>query len=155
AYVSAGQSAAAVKLGQELLADARKSVPPGSPQIAGLLGHLGLALLQLKACPDAEAVLCECLAIREKRQPDAWTTFNTKSLLGGPLLGQQKYADAEPLLLQGYEGMKQRADKIPKEAKSRLNEAIDRLVQLYDAWGKPVDAEKWRLQLEEASGRQP
>jgi hypothetical protein len=35
-------------------------------------------------------------------QPDAWTTFNTRSLPGGALLGQQMYAEAKPLLLAGY-----------------------------------------------------
>jgi len=29
-------------------------------------------------------------------------------MLGGSLLGQKRYAEAEPLLLSGYEGMKQR-----------------------------------------------
>ena len=35
---------------------------------------------------EAEPLLRECLAIRERTQADAWTTFNTKSLLGGALL---------------------------------------------------------------------
>jgi hypothetical protein len=34
------------------------------------------------------------------------------STLGGALLGQQKYADAEPLLLKGYDGMKARENTI-------------------------------------------
>ena len=55
---------------------------------------------------QAESLAREALAILEKQRPDDWFTFDTRSLLGGGLLGQQKYADAEPLLLQGYEGMK-------------------------------------------------
>ena len=66
------------------------------------------------------------------------------SLLGGSLLGQKKYADAEPLLLQGYQGMKQRDAQIPKVGKLRLSEAVDRLIDLYDAWGKKDEAAKWR-----------
>jgi hypothetical protein len=65
-------------------------------------------------------------------------------MLGGCLVGQNRYAEAEPLLLQGYEGMRQREAQIPPFAKPRLREAIERLVQLYDAWGKPVQAAKWR-----------
>ena len=53
-------------------------------------------------------MLREVLAIREKVRPDAWTTFNTKSMLGEALLGQKRYAEAEPLLLAGYRGMKER-----------------------------------------------
>jgi hypothetical protein len=76
--------------------------------------------------------------------------FHTKSLLGGALLGQQKYAEAEPFLLQGYQGMKQRAAKIPENRKITLTDALKRLVQLYDAWGKKDEADKWRKELEEA-----
>jgi eukaryotic-like serine/threonine-protein kinase len=43
-------------------------------------------------------------AMREKTEPEAWATFRTQSLLGGALLGQKKYAAAEPLLVQGYRG---------------------------------------------------
>ena len=46
-------------------------------------------------------LLGECLASREKTQPDVWSTFNTKSLQGGALLGQKKYAEAEHLLSAG------------------------------------------------------
>ena len=75
------------------------------------------------------------------------TTFHTKSLLGGSLLGQKNYSDAEPLLLAGYEGMKEREAKIPPQGKIRLTEALERLVQLYDAWGKTDEAAEWRKKL--------
>jgi hypothetical protein len=41
------------------------------------------------------------LGIRERQEPDDWRSFNTQSMLGGALLGQRKYPDAEPLLLKG------------------------------------------------------
>ncbi len=69
---------------------------------------------------------------RDKTQPDALTTFNTKSLLGGAILGQKKYADAQPLLLAGHEGMKQSEETIPPRGKVCTPEAIERLVQLYE-----------------------
>jgi hypothetical protein len=92
-------------------------------------------------------VFRECLAIREKTQPNTWTPFDTKSLLGAALLGQKKYADAEPLLLAGYEGMKQRADTIPAEVRTlRLTEGLERLVQLYEATAKPNEVKKWQAE---------
>jgi hypothetical protein len=66
------------------------------------------------------------------------------------LVGQKKYAEAEPLLLAGYKGMHQREDKIPVVDKVRLAEALERLVQLYDAWSKPEQAKEWRQTLEQA-----
>jgi eukaryotic-like serine/threonine-protein kinase len=65
-------------------------------------------------------------------------------MLGGSLLGQKKYAEAEPLLLVGYEGMKQREANIPQEDKARLAESLERLAQLYDGWGKKDKADEWR-----------
>ena len=40
--------------------------------------------------------------VRAAKQPDEWTTFHTRSLLGDALMGHKKCAEAEPLLLQGY-----------------------------------------------------
>jgi eukaryotic-like serine/threonine-protein kinase len=114
------------------------------------LAVLGMNLIEQKKWTDAEDALHDCLAIREKKQPDDWTTFNTQSMLGEALNGQKKRAEAEPLLVRGYEGLRQRAAKIPKEGKTRLTEALERLVQLYDAWGKPVEATRWRRELETA-----
>jgi hypothetical protein len=50
----------------------------------------------------------------------SWLTFNTQSLLGGALLGQKKYAEAEPLLVKGYEGLKTREKTIPKQGGGEL-----------------------------------
>jgi hypothetical protein len=119
-----------------------------SPAYAGALAMLGLNLLQQQKWPEAEPLLRECLAIRAKTQPDAWTTFNSKSLLGGALLGQKKYADAEPLLRAGYQAMEQQEKIIPAEAKVRLTEALERLVQLDDDLGKKDESAKLRKELD-------
>jgi hypothetical protein len=125
--------------------------------LAGQLASFGRLLIHAKAFADAELVLRESLAIREKSLPEVWSTFHTRSLLGGALLGQNKYADAEPLLLAGYDGMKQREKTIPARSQNRLTEALERLVQLYEATGKPDGTAKWRKELEErkAAEKQP
>jgi hypothetical protein len=73
------------------------------------------------------------LAVPIKPDRDSWLTFNAQSLLGGALLGQRKYAEAEPLLRKGYEGMKQREKSIPPQGAPRLPEAADRLIS--GVWG--------------------
>jgi serine/threonine protein kinase/tetratricopeptide (TPR) repeat protein len=125
----------------------RARLGKASPGFASVLAQISLDLLQVRQFVAAETYLKETLAIREKVRPDAWTTFNTQSMLGGALLGQKKYADAEPLLLAGYEGMQKRQAQIPPQGKARLTEALQRLVQLYDAWGKADEAAKWRKAL--------
>jgi len=101
-------------------------------------------LLKQRKYADAEPLLRDSLKIRQLKQPDNWKTFHNKSLLGGSLLAQGKHADAEPLLLAGYEGLHDREPKISVTNRFRLKEAQERLVQLYDAWGKPEKAAEWR-----------
>jgi hypothetical protein len=121
---------------------------PDSLLLSGDLADIGHLLVTNEQYLEAEKYLRQSQAIREKKEPDVWSTFDTRSRLGAALLGQKKYAEAEPLLLRGYEGMKQREDKIPTQYRSRLAEALERLVQLYDAWNKPDEAAKWRNELE-------
>jgi eukaryotic-like serine/threonine-protein kinase len=142
-----GDFARAAEARRELLAAERKLYKPDDPRLAGSLALLGLTLLKAGKPAEAEPVLRECLAVRAKKQPDDWLTFNTKAMLGGALVGQKKYAEAEPLLLAGYEGMKQREARIPKQGKVRLTEALEHLVRLYDAWGRPESAAEWRKRL--------
>jgi hypothetical protein len=66
--------------------------------------------------------------------------------MGGALLGQEKYKEAEMLLLKGYEGMKQREKTIPSQAKTRMAEALDRLIQLYTKTNKPDEVKKWQAE---------
>jgi tetratricopeptide (TPR) repeat protein len=148
AYAKAGRRDEATKLVQQLLADARKTLPKDSPELAGVLAQVSSILLQVKACVEAEPLLRECLAIREKTQPDVWNTFGARSMLGGALLGQKKCAEAEPLILGGYEGMKRREATIPPQGKVYLTQALERLVQLYEATAKPDQAARWRKELE-------
>ncbi len=148
AYVKDGRSNEAVKLFNQLLPLARSENPKESPRLADFLAASCLALMNVKAFAEAEPLLRECLAIREKNLPDDWRTFNTKSMLGGALSAQKKLADAEPLLLAGYQGMKQREATIPPEGKPRLPEAIERLVQFYEATNNPGEASRWRKGLD-------
>jgi tetratricopeptide (TPR) repeat protein len=147
AYVAARKTAEGAALAKETLAEARKERAPESAALANELVSVGSDLVRLRASADAEPLLREGLAIREKVDADAWTTFSAKSLVGEALAGQKKYAEAEPLLLKGYEGMKQRAAKMPVPSRAtRLAEAADALASLYDALDKKDEAVKWRAE---------
>ena len=125
-----GRSALAEPLFRDALEQARKRFGPADPRTAGIMAAWGLSLIRQGKCDAAEPLLRESLAIREKSQPEEWSTFNTRSLLGGSLLGQKRYDQAEPLILSGYEGMKAREAKIPPGGKPRLTEAAERVAKL-------------------------
>jgi serine/threonine protein kinase/uncharacterized protein YebE (UPF0316 family) len=151
-YATTGQHAKAELLSRQGLERARKQFGAADPRTAGAMAQLAMSLVQQRKWTEAEPVLRECLAIREKAQPDDWSTFNTCSLLGGSLLGQGRFAEAEPLVVSGYEGLKARAAKIPPPAKPRLTEAAERVVKLYEDWGKKDRAAEWRAKLAGPAG---
>lgn len=132
---------------RELVDVSRQRAGKDSLAYAGQLATLGDNLLSQNKHTEAETVLRESLSIREAKQPEGWSTFQTRSMLGAALLGQQKFADAEPLLLTACQSMSQPNLSFPEKT-TQLPKAIQRLIQLYEAWDKKEESEKWRRQLE-------
>jgi non-specific serine/threonine protein kinase len=154
-YDETGKLLKAEPLHKEYLQLMEKQSGPDTAQTGAALDGLGRNLLKQQQRPaDAEALLQRCLAIRAKKKPDDWTTFNTRSLLGDALMGQKKYVEAEPLLREGYHGLKQRNAKIPPHEKARLSEAVERLVRLYETTGDAEKAAEWRRKLAGQQGAQ-
>ena len=122
--------------------------PVGSPSI---IAHLGAVRLAQQKYTDAETLLREALRLAEKHDLDAGYRLIVMNLLGASLAGQKNFADAEPLLLQSGQGLQQRqASLVPYlNAPSRVTEALERLAQLYDAWGKPAQSAEWKKKLTE------
>ena len=122
------------------------ATPVNNPQI---VAHLGAVRLAQQNYAEATELLREGLHLTEKHDLDAGWRFYVMSLLGASLAGQKNYDDAEPLLLQGYEGLQQRQASLPPylNAPRRITESLERLVQLYDAWGKPAQAAGWKQKL--------
>jgi serine/threonine protein kinase len=141
----------AVSVYQELLLRDPKLrfLPADHPERAAALIRLGRLLLHFNQPAEAEPLLRECLAIRDKKIPDSFLAFNARSMLGEALLRQQKFAEAEPFLLQGYEGLKQREAVTPSTSFVHPADVVEDLVQLYEAWDKPAEAAKWRKTLKE------
>jgi tetratricopeptide (TPR) repeat protein len=144
-----GDSAASEALYQEQLSEVRASVGADDLDLAAAMAQLVLVMVGEAKFTAAEPLARESLAIREKKLPEDWRTFNSRRLLGASLCGQTRYADAEPLLLSAYEGMKQREASIPSAARPRLREALQSLVHLYDATHRPDQAALWKQKLAE------
>jgi len=133
----------------EYLPNLRDCYPPDDPKFANILAEMTSTLLNARKFKAAEPLARECLAIREKKAPNDWRTFNARSMLGGALLGQMSYAEAEPLLLASYEGMVLRKDAIPPVGRPRVKETLQRLVQLYENTGRPKRGIEWKQKLAE------
>ena len=64
--------------------------------------------MQLHKYTEAEVPLREALSSYEKINPDSWNFYAAQNMLGASLAGQKKFAEAEPLLINGYQGIAQR-----------------------------------------------
>jgi serine/threonine protein kinase/tetratricopeptide (TPR) repeat protein len=145
AYDRAGRPDRSEPFYRDDLARARSEFGPDDLRTAG--AAFASNLLVQEKWSEAEPVLREWLRVRVSKAPDDWSTFNTRSMLGGSLLGQGKYPEAEHLIVAGYEGMKAREASIPPPGRARLEEAAVRVVRLYEAWGKPEQAAAWKEKL--------
>src|SRR5262249_11807712 len=134
---------------KQALKGMRAKLGPAHPDSLATMTNLAKLYEARGQYDEAEPLLRECLVICEKKRPDDWQRFRAQCLLGGSLLGQKKYAEAEALLLEGYDGMKQRERKVSAQRRERdIPGAVERLVKLYDAWGKPEKAATWKRELE-------
>jgi tetratricopeptide (TPR) repeat protein len=145
-FEALGRWADAERLRRETLSRREAGAPRG-PSSAGDLIAVGRDLLMQARHHEAEAWLREGLALFGPGSAGDWEPYQAKSLLGGSLLGQGNYADAEKPLVEGYEGMRARAWRMPAPERSRLREAAERVIRLYEACGKLDQAAAWKAKL--------
>jgi tetratricopeptide (TPR) repeat protein/tRNA A-37 threonylcarbamoyl transferase component Bud32 len=147
AYELLGRYREAEELERGTLARHRKGVKAGSPVLAPDLSALARNQLYQQRWSDAEPLLRECVAILEKTAPDDWSLPDSLSMLGESLLGRGRYAEAEPALVAGYDGIVSPEAEIPLSQRSHVVEAAERVVRLYEAWNKPREAAAWKAKV--------
>src|SRR5262249_35907849 len=151
-YLAQGRRDEAAPLVQNLLANARLHQEKMPGFALASIGGVGDTLLREGDFVEAESFLRGFLDLAAKQPFDDRIGYPAESALGACLLGQKKYAEAEPLLLRGYNGLLKSGDKNPAAIRiqrasgpqSDLTEALERLVQLYEETDKPQEAAKWR-----------
>ena len=142
-----GRREEAERLHRAVIASRRRTVRPDSPLMALDLATLGQNLLDQSRWSEAEPPLREALAIYEKAAPGDWLRYHAMSLLGGSLMGQGRHAEAEPRIIDGYVGLKAREAAIPVSDRSSIRQAAERVVRLYEDWGRPEQTAGWKLRV--------
>ena len=80
--------------------------------------------------------------------PAAWERANAAGMLGATLARQKRYADAEPLLISGYEGMATGKAVNPNAASRMSREQVgEALLQLYRDTGNTARTAEWEKKL--------
>jgi tetratricopeptide (TPR) repeat protein len=112
-----------------------------------LLAERGGQLSDEGRFQEAESFLREVVLLRERTMPDHWRRFNAMSLLGESLLGQGRFAEAEPFLVEGALGLKTREQQVDACCQNFVAMSIERVVAIYERWGRLEDAIAWREKL--------
>jgi tetratricopeptide (TPR) repeat protein len=130
----------------------QQSLPKGHPRFFTTLTVMGLILNKTGRSTEAESKLRDALQIGTRAFPKGhYYIAITEGALGECLTTQKRHADAESLLLRSYAVMKSSLG----QQDPRTAEAIGRLVTLYEAWGKPDDAGRYRLAPPQAAAVRP
>ncbi len=130
-YIRTRAPEKAARVLPDVLSYIRGAAPPESVRLAGGLMQIAGLLLDGGLAAEAEPLLREAMVIREKEQPDEWGTFNSRAVLGAALLALGRPDEAEPMMKDGATGLIARLQRVPDAARSRVTEAVDRLVEFY------------------------
>lgn len=136
-----GKARAAEPLYREALSIAEESLGPDHFERAVYVRGLASVLLDQGRVAEAEPLAREAVAIFRQATPDSWRVADAESVLGGCLAAQKRYAEAEPMLVRAYEALA----KDQGDGSRRAGEALDRVVVLYKAWGKPERAAEYAV----------
>ena len=130
---------------REALTRCRRALPHEHPTTASSLVQLGEMLNETMRFREARPYWEEGLEIQRTLLPPEHSSIaEAECDLGESLRGLLQYEAAEPLLVRGCSGV-----LASSEASRRGKRmAVERVVALYDAWGKPEQAAEWRAKLE-------
>ncbi|MHC4695264.1 MAG: tetratricopeptide repeat protein [Planctomycetota bacterium] len=129
---------------REVLARHRETFGEEAVQTSRSMIFLARALQQQGRLREAEAMLRDVLEIVQRETASieckACLIGIPQSLLGEYLAAQGHYEEAESLLLEGFATIERRHGR----SHTTTPRALRRIVNLYEAWGKPDEAAKWR-----------
>ncbi len=141
----AGRFDLAAEMSAAIVATLRKLPDPPKERLAHELVALGFELNQTRRPAEAEPHLREAVRIWSKLNPGGAITTQAKKVLANVLLAQQKYAEAEPLLLEVYKEAVGRQDA-PAYQKNYPVSTARQLIEVYTALNKPDEVAKWRAE---------
>jgi eukaryotic-like serine/threonine-protein kinase len=143
-YQRQGKYDAAEKFAAQTLAAQRHLSGSENPDTMDAAADLALAYQSQGKFAESEPLAREVIEFDRKKRPDDWQRFHAESLLGASLAGQKKYTEAEPLLLEGYQAMAARKNRMGVPDYYHLDLAREWLVQLYEASSQPAKAVEFR-----------
>jgi tetratricopeptide (TPR) repeat protein len=136
--------ALAEKYASEQLAGRTHALGLQNPDTMSAAADLALAYLSEGKFAESEPLARTAVEFARKKQPDDPPRFFAEGLLGESLAGQNKYTEAEPLLVGAGRGLLARKPRMAVPDYYELDLVRDWTVELYEVCGKPDKAAEWR-----------
>lgn len=111
-------------------------------------------LLEVHDYVAAEEVAREAIELFAKADPNNWRLHSAQSMLGEALHRQARLDEAREYLTAGYEGLRRRREGIPRPARPRAIQALERLIRFAEESDDQQQAAAWRAAREEWEPRQ-
>jgi tetratricopeptide (TPR) repeat protein len=152
-----GDLAGAEALHREALEMRRRLFPGDHPDVASGLNNLAVLLRARDKPAEAESLARESVAMFERTNgKDFWLTGNARMTLGSTLTHLNRFAEAEPELVEAQRVLST-AQGVPT---GWYKKCVGALVALYESWdkaepGKGYDAKaaEWKAKLAEAPAK--
>lgn len=141
-YVQKGDYEAAEGHLREALSRLRQRLPEDNLRVTKVMRVLSDALVAQGKHAEAHPVLEELVRLERGKQGNAYSRAMAERRLGENLLALNRYEAAEPLLQKSYAALRQ-LDPDREET----HRALQHLVDLYAAWQKPREADRYRALL--------
>lgn len=118
------------------------------PKLASTLMGLGSLLIDMNDAAGAEPLLRRSLQIRlDHYREDSWQVAYSENALGHCLTELGEYEEAESLLVRSIPILKT-CDSLSRKRRQR---AVEHIIALYEAWGKPDRATAYGAELQSLS----
>jgi serine/threonine protein kinase/tetratricopeptide (TPR) repeat protein len=131
----------AESLFREIIEIDRKNLGDIHPYVAGDMRSLAGVLMSKGDHIAAEEYLRQGLAIQRKTFPEKhWQIATTKLFIGSCLVEQRRFREAESLLLEALPIIQENFGPPHR----RTLAAIQDIIKLYEAWGKPEKAAEYK-----------
>jgi non-specific serine/threonine protein kinase/serine/threonine-protein kinase len=141
--VDKGDYARAEEMTRQALELNRKLLGDEHPRVGDSLVGLAGLLLRRGEIAEAEEMALRALAIyRATLPPDHLKTVSAEAMLGDVRVAQGRFEEAEPLVVGSYERMVARKERAPERRRG-----LESVIALYDAWGRPEEAGRYRALL--------
>ena len=151
-HAAQGKYAQSEKETQQLI-EWYQRVPGGEVNPNLSLVVLGWLKIHQQKYAEAEAALkdaCSFLADPQHGVSQVFQTYSCQAELAASMIGQKRFAEAEPILLRSHDDLARLDSEIlpdRRDAHFTASESEEWIVRMYQDWGKPEKADEWRKKV--------